>query len=161
MKTQIIKSKHRLYYLSALQTISGRIVRDSVNTYIAEHGISMTELTVLNLLMDLKSLGFNEIANTLGVDAPFITELTNGLSEKRLINIERSSSDKRVKEASLSVDGFRLAKKLSTGLNKHFEKAFKEFSKEEIDIYIKILHSIILNLGGPEFKQMLTSTKDF
>ncbi len=140
-----IVNDFKLQNYAVIQTIAHRLLKDYVSSLVAEYEISISSWTLLDLLVDRKVFNFNEMALILGVDAPFITELTNELIEKRLIEVTRLEEDKRVKEACLTIDGLRLAKKMRTKINKKLIKILDGCSESEIETYFKVLQKIIDN----------------
>jgi len=140
-----VVDEYKLYNTAVIQTIAHRLLRDFVNSLVSEYGISVAAWTILDLLLDKKVLNFNEMAVILGVDAPFITELTNELIDKRLIEVTRSEEDKRVKEASLTIDGLRLGKKMSTRITRKLFMFLEGCTQAELETYFKVLQTIIVN----------------
>jgi len=120
-------------------------MRDFVNNYLSKFEISLAAWSILDMLSDKKSMTFNEIATNLFVDAPFITELAIELKAKHLIDISKSEDDKRIKVASLTIDGLRLAKKLNTGLTRNLTKFMEGCTGEDVDTYFKVIETIINN----------------
>lgn len=139
--------KHRSTYSAGLlQTRAYRELKVWTGKSLKESGISTADWALLGLLFETKSgMRPSELATSLGVEAPFITERVRVLSKKNFIYAQPDSRDSRVKYLALTDSGIQFITKTETRLRNEIKPLFKDISVNELSIYLMVLEKIVEN----------------
>ena len=103
--THLVGNKETIktYELIRLQGKSYRFIKNYVNSALSKEKLSALEWGILGLLYENKEgQRYIEIAQSMGVEPPFITELVSTLLKQNLIHSKDSDTDKRAKVVSLT-----------------------------------------------------------
>lgn len=99
-----------------------------------EHfGVTMTQASVLMLLMHEGRKTMGEVANELGVSRGAVTQLLDGLIEKDFIERTVDEDDRRVVYVEMSRRGIRHLKQVRQGGMEHITGLFDLLTDEELE----------------------------
>lgn len=98
-----------------------------------------------------------QLGRELDMDAGALTRLLDRLEAKGLVRRERSSSDRRVVNVSLSEEGERVTAEVPAVLSDVFNAHLAGFSHEEWRMLISMLQRMIAN--GDALREASTDTK--
>ncbi|MBY0328522.1 MarR family transcriptional regulator, partial [Patescibacteria group bacterium] len=112
MFERIQKTKRKLatYHVGLLQTKAYRVLNSRATESLKPFGISSIEWAFLGALYEYSfeshiGMRATVLAKVLGVEAPFVTELSLKLEAKQLIVVLQDEDDKRVRRISLNEKG--------------------------------------------------------
>lgn len=133
--------QHNLYQLRAQ-----RVLRDRTSTVLAQYQLTTTEWIILGQIFEHKDgIRLAELATLLGVEAPLITNVVDGLVEKELVEKHAHPRDRRAKLIFLTKKGHELLPGVEALLQEEMRTLTKGVSEEEIAMYLKVLQLIIKN----------------
>jgi DNA-binding MarR family transcriptional regulator len=133
-----------MFELCLLHARSDRALRGSIASKLEAHDITMMEWLLLGVIQrgNGKGMSMSEIAQTLHVTLPQVTALVNKLLPLRLIKQKSANLDRRSRLVSLTSKGELVLGDASKALNDATIEYFDGFSKEDIQIYTKVLQKI-------------------
>lgn len=102
------------------------------------YGLNENEFTVLELLYNKGPHTIQNIGQRILIPNSSLTYVIDKLEEKRLVKRKASSQDKRIINVAITQTG---KEKMATAFESHtkcIEEIFAEFSKDEIEQYIKM-----------------------
>ena len=128
------------------------IYRKFVNAYnnfivveFSDYVLSPNEIVVLSSLSETSKA--SEIAKQADVSKALVSRSVSLLKSKKLVNIDYDLSDKREQIITLTAEGQELAKRIELAKEKFVDIAFKDFSKDELDVLKALLVLIGKNLN--------------
>lgn len=95
-------------------------------------GVTMTQASVLMLLMHEGRKTMGELALALGVSKSAVTQLLNSLIEQGFIERNQDEQDRRVAYVELSRDGVRHLRRVRRGGTKRMEQLFDLLTDDEL-----------------------------
>ncbi len=95
-------------------------------------GMTMTQASVLMLLVHEGCQTMSNIAETLGVSRGAATQLLDGLVEQGLVERQRDEADKRIVYIALSRDGRRRLKHMREQGGQHVSDLFEFLDDDEL-----------------------------
>ncbi|MFA9289233.1 MAG: MarR family winged helix-turn-helix transcriptional regulator [Weeksellaceae bacterium] len=134
------------YGIGLLHTKVYRILKERTEEFLKEHGLSSIEWAMLGLLYENKEgLRSSEIAELLGVEPPFVTELTNKLKKQAYIESRTSKEDKRARNITLSAKGRTLVPQVEKNIRNKVRYLVDGASIMQIQSYYHVLKTIVKN----------------
>jgi len=138
------------YQIGLLQTKAYRILNHETARILKQYDITPIDWALLGLLYDsqLQSKGgrrLSDIAEELGVEAPFVTERAQDLIKLKLVSIIQSKDDKRVKHMELTEKAKLQIPSIEKDLLASMRPLIQGSSIKEILGYKKVLEQIVKN----------------
>ena len=140
--------KHGLttYRLGLLQARAYRILKKSSSDHLVAVDISTLDWALLGLLYDEpKGYRLNKVAELLGVESPFVTEMVKTLKRKGYVEQAVDAKDSRAKILKLTPKGKEFVPILDGSLKKKLRYLLSGASPKDIYGYLKVLEQIIQN----------------
>jgi DNA-binding MarR family transcriptional regulator len=138
------------YKTGLLHAKSYRILKNKTSFFLEPFDMSTIDWALLGLLFEQKEgLRLITIAETLGVEAPFITAMVDELEEKGYVSREADTKDKRAKIIKLTLKGRTFVPKIESDLRIEMKGLLKGLSLPDILGYLKVMESIIANSKHP------------
>lgn len=138
------KESVKTYDLIRLQGKSYRFIKNYINNSLAKEKLSSLEWGILGLLYENKEgQRYIELAQSMGVEPPFITELVSTLLKQNLIHTKDSEKDKRSKVLSLSEKGKKRVEAMEKNLEKRLHSQFTDISSGEWKTYREVMNKLI------------------
>ncbi len=134
------------YNIGLLQSKAYRILKFYTADILSQYGLTSIEWALLGQLLDNnEGLKFVEVAGVLGVEAPFVTVLVDGLEKKGLVLRQNDTKDRRAKRITLTALGESKVPEVELVLRKDMKKLLSDISRTDILCYLKVLDSIVQN----------------
>ena len=134
------------YRVGLLQAKAYRSLKLQTTEALAHLDISTTDWAFLGLLFDHKDgMRAVDVADELGVEAPFVSVLLKKFEAKKLLSIETSPDDSRSKVVSLTKEGRAFVPHTEKQLRAHMRPLVSGASLKDILAYISVLETIIKN----------------
>ncbi len=137
------KENIKTYNLIRLQGKSYRFIKNYINEFLSANKLSSLEWGILGLLYEnADGMQYREIAQSMGVEPPFITELISKLQKLNVIKIKDSEKDKRSKLVSLTEKGKKHVETIEKNLKEKFTSHLKDISPNEWSDFLDMLRKI-------------------
>lgn len=134
------------YLSGAIFAKAQRALRAIVVQSLDKHDLTPTEWTFLGAVSHAKNgIRLVELANRLGVKAPLITFMANGLIEQGYIKRVAHPSDRRAKLLVITPQGKAFVTKVETDVNKALQNLLVGLSDADLEAYKHVLETIIQN----------------
>lgn len=116
--SQITNDKKKIptYQIGLVHAKMYRSYKHVVSAALKKYHLSFVDWLLLGLLYDAEEMRYGLIADTLGVEASFVSVLVDQLMERGYIKEKKSTEDKRVKQIVLTKKGESLVPKVETFL---------------------------------------------
>lgn len=88
---------------------TARRMKRALDSELNEHGVSSSQYTVLNALMENEGFSLSEVGRRVALDKPAVTGLVDRLEKSGLVERRRTSADRRVIQLFLTERGRELA----------------------------------------------------
>lgn len=138
-----IRNNLRTYRIGLLQTKAYRKLKELTNEALSPFGMSSIEWAFFGLLLDNKvGIRSKELAEKLGVEAPFITSLIPKFEKNSWVRFEKDPEDSRAKQIVITPRGIAKAEEIEAMLRKESKAWFSDLSIKEVLIYIKVIEKI-------------------
>ncbi len=139
------------YKISLLQAKANRTLKQQTSVWLQTYHLSSLEWTILGILFDLKTgQRLQDIAELVGVEAPFVTVTVQDLAAKKLIKSSPSREDKRAKMITLSKKGMKLVPQIEAEILPQTKLLLKGSTGADVHSYLKVLNLILDNSAAPE-----------
>lgn len=139
------KESIKTYDLIRLQGKSYRFIKNYVNTALAKEKLTSLEWGILGLLYENDDgQRYIEIAQSMGVEPPFVTELVSKLLKQNLIHTKDSPRDRRAKVLSLSEKGEKRVEAVEKKLEELLLSQFTDISSGEWKTYKEVMNKMIV-----------------
>jgi DNA-binding MarR family transcriptional regulator len=140
-----MNDKYIVYFISKtkqkmIQFIEQKLEENGMDNLITSHGNILTALYESD-----GKLTMSEIANKIGKDKSTVTPLINKLSKIGYIKKVQNEDDKRVTYIILTDKGKALEPKFNTISSQVYETAYKNFTPEEKETFLKLLKKLNTN----------------
>ena len=134
------------YRLGLLQARAYRILKKNSSDHLVAVDISTLDWALLGLLYDTpKGHRLNKVAELLGVEAPFVTEMVKALKRKGYVEQATDIKDSRAKILKLTTKGKEFVPILDSSLKKKLRFLLAGASPKDIYGYLKVLKLIVGN----------------
>ncbi len=146
-----MNDKYIVYFISRtrkkmLKFLERKLTEYSMNDIITSHGNILTAL-----YNNGGKLSMNKIAKLIGKDKSTVTPLINKLLQLGYIEKVQDETDKRVTYIVLSEQGCQLKPKFDAISAQINETAYKGFTEEEKETFLRLLKKLNMNFtDGPE-----------
>jgi DNA-binding MarR family transcriptional regulator len=130
---ELIDAKNlKTYSVGLLQTKVYRALKANTEVFLKPYKISSIE----------EGIRSSDLAELLGVEAPFVTSLSAKFHKRKLVEYQKDKNDKRAKTIHVTVAGHALIKEIEPVLRNESKKWLKDLSVKEVLTYIKVLKKI-------------------
>ena len=119
---------------------------DFTNDILKDSNISFSDSIFLMNIGNQPGISQENISTDLLIDRAAVARSVKSMEEKKLIRVERNSSDKRIKELYLTASGKELYQYISDKNKKRTKQLFRGSTPEEIEGFTKVLNQIRENL---------------
>ncbi len=145
-KIALAAKNQKSYRVGLLQTKAYRVLKQHTAQALEQYDISTVEWAFLGLLNDQREgLRMNIVAQELGVEAPFVTQMMHKLDKTKYLEYKQDPQDSRAKLIMLTDDG----KQFVDSTEKHLRQALKPLLKDiginGILTYLEVLQKIVDN----------------
>ena len=138
------KKKFTTYSIGLLQAKSYRVLKHKTTHFLLPYKLSTIDWALLGILYETtEDMYLSEIADVLGVKAPFVTRLIKVLEKRGLIIIERSALDTRAKHMYLTSSGKQLVKTIESKLRVVSKSWLTDASPRDLIGYVRVLEAIV------------------
>jgi DNA-binding MarR family transcriptional regulator len=141
------KNNLSTYSTGLIQAKAYRILKQRTNSLLSPYKLNSLEWALLGLLYDNED-GFksNELAELLGVEAPFITVMIDTLESRKLVKRSISKKDKRIKIITASSKAKDLVPKIEKELKIDMKNLLEGCTLPEVYGYVSVLKNILRNV---------------
>ncbi|WKK83547.2 MarR family winged helix-turn-helix transcriptional regulator [Marivirga arenosa] len=125
--------------LSCQQKMSYEISRE-----MKSYGITRQQYEVLKILDENSddSMNLNKVKSHLRENVPDISRIVQRLVEKKLINRERLSSDKRNSSISINAEGIKALKEIEPVIKDKMDQFFGVLTSDELNELARIISKV-------------------
>jgi DNA-binding MarR family transcriptional regulator len=139
------KSDYTSYRIGLVQAKAYRLVKNLTGEALKKYELSSIDWAMIGLLYDFGEMRYGELAEALGVEAPFVSVLAEGLEQKGYVKETKSTTDKRVKNIHLTKKGERLVPELEAAVRAKIDPLFEHIGQSDISRYVHTLERIVVN----------------
>ena len=138
-QTKPFRSLHEEAALNIARTAA--VLTHAFSEALKAYGITATQYNVLRILRGAGSNGLcrNEIRDRLIAQVPDVTRLLDRMEEGKLIERERSTSDRRLVTTRITAEGMRLLKSLDAPVVELQREQLGHLSKAQLTDLIELL----------------------
>ena len=140
-KYNSLKLKNQLCY--PIYLCSKEIIR-RYTPFLKEINLTYTQYIVMMYFWEVKTSNVKEISKTLLIDSATLTPLLKKLEKKEYITRKKSTKDERNLEIKITEKGLKLRDK-AINIPKKMAQCIN-LSKEDVEIFSKILYKILINI---------------
>ena len=135
------------YRAGLLQDKAYRVLKRNTASALETYKISTVEWAYLGFIYDNpKGVRLITVAKTLGVEAPFVTDITNKfLFHGTLVTTEADLKDKRAKLVKLSDTGRNFVDEVEIFLKQKIKPLLEDISPIDLAGYLSVLSRIVEN----------------
>ena len=134
------------YLTGAVFAKSYKALREAVTRGLGRHGLSPTAWTFLGAVAHAPNgIRLVELADHLGVKAPFVTALTHDLVERGLVERAQHQFDKRAKLLVLTRRGKQFVTEVEQDVEAELKALLVGLTDSDLDAYQKVLETIVAN----------------
>jgi MarR family transcriptional regulator for hemolysin len=134
------------YRVGLLQSKAYRIMKQHTDKKLVPFEMSSTHWAFLGLLYDAKKgMRPGEIAEELGVEAPFVTRLLNEFTKKGFVKKTSDAKDSRATLLALTEKGRTQVATIEKHLRAEISPLIKDVSMGDLLSYLEVLRQIIEN----------------
>ncbi len=146
-KIRMAARNRTTYRVGLLQSKAYRSLQQHTAGKLAPSGISPSDWAFLGLLYDNAEnpIRPREIADELGVEAPFVTRLFEQLRKKGLVQKKPDPRDRRATLLFLTAQGREFVQRTEALLREETKGLLKDIPRGDILSYIAVLEKIIEN----------------
>ena len=126
-----------------------RLMLDHHQSQIAQMGLTAVQAQALGLLR-AAPLPTSKLASALGISAPAVTQLTDRLSRKELIERQTTKTDRRTVMVAVTLKGGRVMDDFRTRRGEVFADSLSRLSEEDRKEVIEALRKVTAVLQGHE-----------
>ncbi len=145
-KITTASKNHKTYQVGLLQTKAYRVLKRHTTKLLEPHSISSVEWAMLGLLYDApKGMRLMNIADELGVEAPFVTTMNSKLSQRGFVTHTADPDDNRAKVVCLTKSGNGFVNETELYLRHEMKMLFKDISINDLLSYLQVLQKLIEN----------------
>ncbi|CEI73254.1 MULTISPECIES: MarR family winged helix-turn-helix transcriptional regulator [Romboutsia] len=140
-----MKDKYIIYFISRtkanmIKFIENKLKENDLTDLIPTHGNILTALYESD-----KKLTMKEISKKIGKDKSTVTSLVNKLIDLGYVKKEKCTKDKRVTYISLTQKAKNIEDKFNFISSQVKETAYKDFTKEEKEEFLRLLRKLSSN----------------
>jgi len=132
--------------------VAARSMKHWLEVKLAEHGITSSQYTVLELLWRHNGISLSDLGKTLNFDNPTITGIINRMARAKLVRRNRDRNDRRVIKVYLTPKGRELREVLPELAADTNRNAVIDFTAQEKEIILDLAKRIYKNLKNNNSK---------
>jgi len=137
------KNQYSTYHIGLLQSKAYRVVKQRTNIALANEKIGSLEWAFLGVLYENRQgAKLVDLADTIGVEAPFVTELGAKLLKRGFISCEKNKDDARSKRIVLTKFGIDFVDRVENMLRGECMSWLDGLSVKELVFYITVTEKI-------------------
>ncbi len=137
------KEQIKTYELIRLQAKTYRSLKNYFNSKLHIEKLSSLEWSVMGLIHKTDTgLRFIEIAQKMGVEPPFVTELISRLEKQKMVKTMDNPQDKRAKIVQLTDKGEKKLHSVEHNLEEKITNLFSDISANEWQVYRNVMEKI-------------------
>jgi MarR family transcriptional regulator for hemolysin len=134
------------YLTGAIFAKSYKALREAVTRGLGKHGLSPTAWTFLGAVAQSPNgIRLVELADRLGVKAPFVTALGHDLVERGLVERAQHQFDKRAKLLVLTRKGKQFVAEVEMDVEAELRALLIGLNDSDLTAYQKVLDTIVAN----------------
>lgn len=134
------------YLTGVIFAKSYKALREAVTRGLSKHGLSPTAWTFLGAVAHSPNgIRLVELAERLGVKAPFVTALAHDLVERGLVERAQHQFDKRAKLLVLTRKGKQFVTDVESDVEVELGALLVGLSAEDLKTYQRVLETIVSN----------------
>lgn len=134
------------YLTGAIFAKSSKALREAVTRGLGKHGLSPTAWSLLGAVASSPNgIRLVELAERLGVKAPFVTALAHDLVDRGLIERAQHQFDKRAKLLVLTRKGKQFVADVESDVEAELSVLLAGLTEADLRAYQKVLETIIAN----------------
>jgi len=138
-----VKNRHATYHIGLLQTKAYRVLKQRTNIALADEKIGSLEWAFLGVLYENRQgVKLIDLADAIGVEPPFVTELGSKLLKRGFVIYEKDKKDARAKLVLLTKSGIDFVDRVEKGLRLESKKWLRGLSAREVLLYIKVIEKM-------------------
>lgn len=150
-KMKLLAKNNTTYKVGLLQTKAYRILHQNTTLYLNELEIGPVRWALLGLLCEFEEgIKPSDAADILGVEAPYVTNMTSDLTKRRLIKITPHKVDTRAKLIVLTPKGREFVKTTEVFLREKMKVHLRGVTPDELAGYLSVLTKTIDNFESEE-----------
>jgi DNA-binding MarR family transcriptional regulator len=130
------------YQIGLVHSKTYRIYKQITTTALKKYNLSFVDWLLLGLLYDAGEMRYGVLAETLGVEASFVSVLVEQLRARGYIREKKSTSDKRVKQIILSKKGLSLIPDVEEHLKSKISRATEGVPLSEMQKYMETIQML-------------------
>jgi DNA-binding MarR family transcriptional regulator len=139
-------SSYSTYKTGLLQAKAYRALKQRTAELLKPYNLSTMEWVVLGSLSEMSDgLTHTQIAELVGVETPFATNLVTALEEKKLVKRTLNPKDKRYKIVMITPSTIKKVATIEKHLRSEMKPLLKGYSITDIVGYMNVLKTIISN----------------
>lgn len=134
------------YHVGLIQARGYRALKQHMTAGLKEFDIAPIEWGLLGVLYEHKNeegVRMMDLAEMLGITAPFVTMMVDRLEEKKIIFRDNATDDRRVKYVALTKEGIVFVKKVEPILRDHMGILIAGAKPTDLLAYVRVLDRII------------------
>lgn len=134
------------YLTGAIFAKSHKALRDAVTRGLSKHELSPTSWSFLGAVAQSPNgIRLVELADYLGVKAPFVTALAHDLVERGLVERAQHQFDRRAKLLILTKKGRLFVADVESDVESELRGLLADLTEHDLRAYQKVLETIIQN----------------
>lgn len=131
------------YKVGLLQTKAYRALKNKTSIALKPFNISSIEWAFLGMIHEQKDgIRSNDLADILGVEAPFITSLASRFEKEKILKYVKDEADGRAKKIFLTERGHSQVVEIEALLRTESKKWLSGLSIREIITFVKVLKKL-------------------
>lgn len=142
-----MNDKYIVYFISRTKKKMIRFIEKNLHEYGMDHLIPSHGNILTVLYESNEKLTMGQIAKKIGKDKSTVTPLIEKLLKLGYIEKVRSEEDKRITYIILTKKGKQLESKFNAISAQVYETAYKNFSQEEKELFLKLLKKLNNNFN--------------
>lgn len=135
-----------------MSTIGARLSRGAMAYYRAAWDIGTVEWRLLMTLNSIESLNVSELSDAADLDKAAVSRSLSLLQERKLVSVEQTRSRGRAAIAKLTIEGRKLAAKLTQVSRDREVRLFKDFAATDKEHLNRLLHQLSQALDSEDWK---------
>lgn len=142
-KEIISAGKLTTYEIGLLQTKAFRTLKERTDGVLLPFEITSTEWAFLGMLHEYKDgIRSSDIADCLGVEAPFVTVLVANFMKRKWVTQSKDKTDMRAKLIFLTSEGHKKVIDIEAIVRKVSKTWLKDVSIKDVLAYIRVLKKL-------------------
>lgn len=135
--------QYTTYAIGLLQAKSYRTLKKNTTAFLASYDLTTVDWALLGILYETQNeVMLSEVADVLGVKAPFVTRVIKKLQQKALVLVQPNASDTRAKDITLTQNGKDLVILVEARLRVASKTWIKGVTALDMLAYVRVLKAI-------------------